>query len=80
MRRRQKSSCDANLTASANYAGSYETETAHQSWPARTEKNITLGKGHVLPATEAMPEELVSNAEGWRIKSFLTGGLDGAFV
>ena len=37
-------------------------------------ENVTLGKGHILPATEAMSEEVVSTAEGWRIKSFLTGG------
>ena len=33
-----KSSCDASLTASANCAGSYETEMAQQSWPACTGK------------------------------------------
>lgn len=54
-----------------------------QKWPIRVglhvQENLTLSKGHILPATEAMPERL-STAGGWRIKSFLTGGLDGESV
>lgn len=55
-----------------------------QKWPIRVglhvQGKLDLEQGSHSPATEAMPEEVVSTARGWRIKSFLTGGLDGESV
>lgn len=57
-----KSSCDASLTASASCLGSYEAEMAHQVGPCMYRENLTLSKSHILPATEAMPEEVIPAA------------------
>lgn len=70
--KKAKSGCDASLTASANCAGSYETEMAHQSRPARTGRTWPWARG--LSAVEAVPEEVASTVRAWGIKSFLKGG------
>lgn len=70
--KKAKSGCDASLTASANRAGSYETEMAHQSRPARTGRTWPWARG--LSAVEVVPEVVVSTARAWGIKSFLKGG------